>query len=170
MASREERVYLSVGSNIHPRVQNIQQALSRLRAVNGVNVIDESHWYETQPWGKRDQANFYNVSVSLTTNLTPEELLDELHTIEQAGHRQRLVHWGPRTIDLDIIFWGDRQINTATLTIPHARAAKRNFVLLPTAEIAKTDVLVGPQVAQLIAANQDQSWIKKVRNVSELDD
>ncbi|MDV2575759.1 2-amino-4-hydroxy-6-hydroxymethyldihydropteridine diphosphokinase [Lactiplantibacillus plantarum] len=50
MASREERVYLSVGSNIHPRVQNIQQALSRLRAVNGVNVIDESHWYETQPW------------------------------------------------------------------------------------------------------------------------
>lgn len=58
MASREERVYLSVGSNIHPRVQNIQQALSRLRAVNGVNVIDESHWYETQPWGKRDQANF----------------------------------------------------------------------------------------------------------------
>jgi 2-amino-4-hydroxy-6-hydroxymethyldihydropteridine diphosphokinase len=96
--------------------------------------------------------------------------LDELHTIEQAGHRQRLVHWGPRTIDLDIIFWGDRQINTATLTIPHAQAAKRNFVLLPTAEIAKTDVLVGPQVAQLIAANQDQSWIKKVRNVSELDD
>ena len=102
--------------------------------------------------------------------MTPEELLDELHTIEQAGHRQRLVHWGPRTIDLDIIFWGDRQINTATLTIPHAQAAKRNFVLLPTAEIAKTDVLVGPQVAQLIAANQDQSWIKKVRNVSELDD
>ncbi|RRK10596.1 2-amino-4-hydroxy-6-hydroxymethyldihydropteridine diphosphokinase [Lactiplantibacillus garii] len=170
MPSNQERVYLSVGSNIHPRVQNIQRALRLLRAVAAITVVATSHWYETEPWGNRDQANFYNVSVALTTTLTPDELLAELHVIEQALHRRRLIHWGPRTIDLDIIFWGARQIHTPLLTVPHAQAAHRNFVLLPTQEIAADDPLVGPQVDRLVAKNQDQSWIKKVRNVSELDD
>lgn len=166
----DERVYLSIGSNIHPRVKNIEQALADLRALPTVQVVAVSNWYETEPWGNRDQANFYNVSVALTTTLTPDELLVELHTIEQQLHRQRLIHWGPRTIDLDIIFWGDRHMQTATLTIPHAQAAHRNFVLLPTAEIATTDPLVGPQVQAMVAANHDTSWIKKVGNVSEQHD
>lgn len=166
MAS-DERVYLSVGSNIHPRVANIKQALTMLRHLDGVTVLASSNWYETEPWGKRDQPNFYNVSVALTTTLTPHDLLTELHRIEHLGHRERKVHWGPRTIDLDIIFWGNRRIQTPELTVPHAHAAERNFVLLPTAEIAQTDSQVGPQVQAMIAANTDQSWIKKVRNVSE---
>lgn len=169
MAS-DERVYLSIGSNIHPRVANIKQAISMLTQLAAVKVLASSTWYETEPWGNRDQANFYNVSVALTTTLTPQELLTELHTIEHLGHRERKVHWGPRTIDLDIIFWGARRIQTATLTVPHLHAAERNFVLLPTAEIAKNDALVGPQVQAMIAANTDQSWIKKVGNVSEKDD
>ncbi|VDG20382.1 2-amino-4-hydroxy-6-hydroxymethyldihydropteridine diphosphokinase [Lactiplantibacillus mudanjiangensis] len=163
----EERVYLSVGSNIHPRVTNIKTALQQLADLADVTVVATSNWYETEPWGNRDQANFYNVSVALTTSLTPDELLDRLHEIEQGLHRQRQIHWGPRTIDLDIIFWGARQLNTSTLIVPHAQAAKRNFVLLPTAEIAADDPIVGPQVAALIKANQDNSWIKKVGNVSE---
>ena len=166
MAS-DERVYLSIGSNIHPRVANITQAITLLSHLAAVNVIAQSTWYETEPWGKRDQANFYNVSVALTTTLTPHELLMELHAIEHLGHRERKVHWGPRTIDLDIIFWGARQIQTAELTVPHLHAAERNFVLRPTAEIAKNDPQVGPQVQAMIAANTDQSWIKKVGNVSE---
>jgi len=170
MVSDQERVYLSIGSNMPPRVQNIQQALAMLRTMPDVNVCAESHWYETEPWGNREQPNFYNVSVALTTTLSPDELLTALHTIEQALHRERLVHWGPRTIDLDIIFWGARRMRTDTLTIPHAQAGNRNFVLLPTEEITQNDSLVGPQVQALLAANQDQSWIKKVRNVSELDD
>lgn len=170
MPTSQEIVYLSIGSNIHPRVANIQRALRLLRALPAVDVRATSHWYETEPWGNREQANFYNVSVALTTRLTPDQLLVACHQIEQDLHRQRLVHWGPRTIDLDIIFWGARQIRTATLTVPHAQAAHRNFVLLPTQEIAVGDSLVAPQVARMIAQNQDQSWIKKVRNVSELDD
>ena len=170
MPSSQERVYLSIGSNIHPRVANIQRAIARFRAPPTVTVVAVSNWYETEPWGNRDQANFYNVSVGLTTTLTPDELLDELHAIEQALHRRRLIHWGPRTIDLDIIFWGARTLRTTTLTIPHAQAAHRNFVLLPTQEIAADDPLVGPVVTRLIAENQDQSWIKKIENVSELDD
>ncbi|CAM3238930.1 2-amino-4-hydroxy-6-hydroxymethyldihydropteridine diphosphokinase [Lactiplantibacillus plajomi] len=170
MPTSQEIVYLSIGSNIHPRVANIQRALRLLRALPAVDVRATSHWYETEPWGNREQSNFYNVSVALTTRLTPDQLLAVCHQIEQDLHRQRLVHWGPRTIDLDIIFWGARKIRTATLTVPHAQAAHRNFVLLPTQEIAVGDDLVAPQVAQMIAQNQDQSWIKKVRNVSELDD
>lgn len=170
MPGDQERVYLSIGSNIHPRVQNIRRAITMLRNLPTVTVHAVSNWYETEPWGNRDQANFYNVSVALTTTLTPDELLTALHTIERALHRRRLVHWGPRTIDLDIIFWGRRVIQTATLTVPHAQAAHRNFVLLPTREIAGNDPLVGPIVDRLIAQNQDQSWIKKVRNVSELND
>ncbi|AVK61319.1 2-amino-4-hydroxy-6-hydroxymethyldihydropteridine diphosphokinase [Lactobacillus sp. CBA3605] len=168
--SAEERVYLSIGANIHPRVANIQQAIAQLRALPTVTVRAVSNWYETEPWGNRDQANFYNVAVALTTTATPEQLLAQLHVIEQSLHRERLIHWGPRTIDLDIIFWGNRQLQTATLTIPHVHAAERNFVLLPIAEIAVTDPWVGPQVQRLIAANTDTSWIKKVGNVSEQDD
>lgn len=169
MAS-DERVYLSIGSNIQPRIANINQAMTLLRQLPTVTVVAVSNWYETEPWGKRDQANFYNVSVALTTTLAPAELLAELHAIEHLGHRERQVHWGPRTIDLDIIFWGARQIQTESLTVPHLHAAERNFVLLPTAEIAKTDPQVGPQVQAMIAQNADQSWIKKVGNVSEKDD
>ncbi|BDZ32130.1 2-amino-4-hydroxy-6-hydroxymethyldihydropteridine diphosphokinase [Lactiplantibacillus sp. WILCCON 0030] len=169
MASNE-RVYLSIGSNIHPRVARIKQAITMLRQSTGITVVAVSDWYETEPWGKRDQANFYNVAVALTTTLTPTDLLAQLHVIEQQGHRERQIHWGPRTIDLDIAFWGARKIQTTELTVPHAHAAERNFVLLPTAEIAKNDPQVGPQVQTMLAANQDTSWIKKVRNVSEKDD
>jgi len=163
----DERVYLSVGSNIHPRVATIKQALAQLRALPTVQIQAISNWYETEPWGKRDQANFYNVSVALTTTLTPDQLLAALHTIEQQLHRHRDVHWGPRTIDLDIILWGARQIQTATLQVPHPRAAERNFVLLPTAEIAQADPSVAPKLARWLAANQDTSWIKNVGNVSD---
>ncbi|MFC6180958.1 2-amino-4-hydroxy-6-hydroxymethyldihydropteridine diphosphokinase [Lactiplantibacillus daowaiensis] len=166
----EERVYLSIGSNIHPRVKNIETALTQLKTWPAITVVAISNWYETEPWGKRDQANFYNVSVALTTTLTPAALLTVLHQIEQGLHRQRLVHWGPRTIDLDIIFWGARKLDTATLQVPHPHASERNFVLLPTAEIAADDPIVGPQVQTMLAANQDSSWIKKVGNVSEQND
>ncbi|MFB9768861.1 2-amino-4-hydroxy-6-hydroxymethyldihydropteridine diphosphokinase [Lactiplantibacillus modestisalitolerans] len=170
MPTEQERVYLSVGANLHPRVATIRQAIAQLAAVPEVTVRATSNWYETEPWGKRDQPNFYNVSVALTTTLTPADLLTVLHQIERTFHRQRKVHWGPRTLDMDIIFWGARTIQTPTLTVPHPQAAHRNFVLRPTLEIAAADPQVGPQVRRMMAANQDQSWINKVGNVSELDD
>lgn len=161
-----ERVYLSVGTNMGDRLAQLQQAVVRLGQTTGITVDAVSSVYETQPWGKLDQANFYNIAVALTTTLAPEALLAALHQVEQAGHRERHEHWGPRTIDLDIAYWGDRQIQTANLTVPHPRAAERNFVLLPIQELTGDDPVVGDQVAQALRANRDSSWIKKVKGVT----
>lgn len=161
-----ERVYLSIGTNLGDRLANLTQAVQLLREIDAVQLVDVSSVYETQPWGNLDQPNFYNIAVSLTTTLTPTALLARLHDIEQAGHRERLIHWGPRTIDLDIVFWGARQIDTPDLTVPHPRATQRNFVLLPVQEIATTDDEVRLQVESALAAKQDTSWINKVKGVT----
>lgn len=161
-----ERVYLSIGSNIGDRLANLTQAVKFLQADSSVQIEAISSVYETQPWGNLNQANFYNIAVSVTTTLTPQELLAVLHEIEQAGHRQRLQHWGPRTIDLDIVYWGDRKINTPDLIVPHPRAHERNFVLLPVQEIAGTDPKVKEQVDAALAEKADTSWINKVEGVS----
>lgn len=161
-----ERVYLSIGSNIGDRLANLTQAVKLLQADSSIQIEAISSVYETQPWGNLNQANFYNIAVSVTTTLAPQELLAVLHEIEQAGHRQRLQHWGPRTIDLDIVYWGDRKINTPDLIVPHPRAHERNFVLLPVQEIAGTDSKVKKQVDAALAEKADTSWINKVEGVS----
>ena len=161
-----EQVYLSIGSNIGDRIANLTQAVKLLQKTASVQIQAVSSVYETQPWGNLDQANFYNIAVSITTTLTPQRLLDVLHDIEQAGHRRRLQHWGPRTIDLDIVYWGNQQINTTTLTVPHPHAHERNFVLLPVQEIAGEDPQVKPQVDAALAEQADTSWIKKVEGVT----
>lgn len=161
-----ERVYLSIGSNIWDRLANLSQAVKLLQEQSAIQIKAVSSIYETQPWGNLAQANFYNIAVAITTTLTPEELLTVLHSIEQAGHRQRLEHWGPRTIDLDIVYWGDRQIQSADLTVPHPRAHERNFVLLPVQEIADGDTQVKTQVDAALAEKSDTSWINKVKGVT----
>lgn len=161
-----ERVYLSIGSNIGDRLANLTQAVNLLQVDSAIQIQAVSSVYETQPWGNLDQANFYNIAVSIVTTLNPENLLEQLHKIEHAGHRRRLKHWGPRTIDLDVVYWGDRKIHTADLIVPHPRTHERNFVLLPVQEIAGTDTKVKPQVDAALQEKADTSWIKKVKGVS----
>lgn len=161
----DEQVYLSIGSNIGDRLANLTQAVNLLKSDSAVRINAVSSVYETQPWGNLDQANFYNIAVSITTTLEPEALLSVLHEIEQAGHRQRLQHWGPRTIDLDIVYWGSRRINTPDLVVPHPRAQERNFVLLPVQEIAGDDSEVLGQVESALRQKRDTSWIKKVEGI-----
>lgn len=165
VSSVSDRVYLSIGSNIGDRLENLNQAVAYLRQQADVQIVRVSSVYETQPWGNLNQANFYNIAVSLTTSLTPTALLDVLHRAEQLGHRQRLEHWGPRTIDLDIVYWGTQRIETATLTVPHPRAQARNFVLLPVQEIAGDDDGVLKLVEAALKTKQDTSWIRKVEGV-----
>ncbi|WP_252898511.1 2-amino-4-hydroxy-6-hydroxymethyldihydropteridine diphosphokinase [Secundilactobacillus odoratitofui] len=165
VSSVSDRVYLSIGSNIGDRLENLNQAVAYLRQRADVQIVRVSSVYETQPWGNLNQANFYNIAVSLTTSLTPTALLDVLHRAEQLGHRQRLEHWGPRTIDLDIVYWGTQRIETPTLTVPHPRAQARNFVLLPVQEIAGDDDGVLKLVEAALKTKQDTSWIRKVEGV-----
>lgn len=161
-----DRVYLSIGSNIGDRLANLKQAVNLLSANAAVQIKAISSVYETEPWGNLNQASFYNIAVAVTTSLRPQALLDLLHEIEQAGHRERKEHWGPRTIDLDIIYWGDQHIHTETLEVPHPRAAERNFVLLPIEEIATDDPKVAHQVQTALAAEKDKSWINIVEGAT----
>lgn len=161
-----ERVYLSIGSNIGDRAARLNDALRDLNNADNIRVDRVSPVYETQPWGLLDQENFYNIAVSITTDLDPEALLSVLHDIETGLHRVRHEHWGPRTIDLDIIYWGLQEIHTRDLEVPHPRASERNFVLRPIRDIAVDDPDIFNIVDRALATGGDDSWIKKLGEVT----
>ncbi|HLK18044.1 MAG TPA: 2-amino-4-hydroxy-6-hydroxymethyldihydropteridine diphosphokinase [Bryobacteraceae bacterium] len=127
--------YLSLGSNLGDRESYLEQAIARLEA-GGARVVRRSAVYETEPQDYLDQPRFLNMAVEVETDLAPRELLALIQSIESALGRQRTIPKGPRTIDLDILFYGDIVMTTAELEIPHPRIAQRRFVLDPLAEIA----------------------------------
>lgn len=154
-------VYLSIGSNIGDRITQLHQAVTALRQIVAVTVEAVSGVYETEPVGGVVQDDFLNIAVKLTTSLTPHQLLDELHQIEQMLHRRRLVHWGPRTIDLDIIFFDQLVSDDPVVTLPHPEAHNRLFVLVPIKEISRDDAPIHQLVNQMIAQTSDQNWVRK---------
>jgi dihydroneopterin aldolase/2-amino-4-hydroxy-6-hydroxymethyldihydropteridine diphosphokinase len=131
-----KKAYLGCGSNMGNRSQNLSEAVSALRQDKMCRILKISDWIETTPYGGVEQKNFLNGAIAIETLYTPEELLESLHEIEKAGGRERKVHWGPRTIDLDILLYEDIVMCTDTLTIPHGDMQNRDFVLAPLAQIA----------------------------------
>lgn len=129
-------VYLSLGSNMGEREQYIKGALEVLRQEPEIKCVRVSDLIETEPYGYTDQALFLNAAVELKTLKSPEQLLELCRQIEKAGNRERSIHWGPRTIDVDILLFGDRVVQTDDLTIPHREMHKRRFVLEPLTQIA----------------------------------
>jgi 2-amino-4-hydroxy-6-hydroxymethyldihydropteridine pyrophosphokinase len=129
-----EIVYLSLGSNIGDRENELREAIRRLAAVGDVKSI--SSFYETEPVEVTDQAWFLNCAVSLETSMAPEQLMSALLRMEEEMGRRRLQKKGPRTIDFDILLFGEAVISTADLTIPHPAMQHRRFVLEPMREIA----------------------------------
>jgi len=127
-------VYLSLGSNIGNRERSLREAIQRLGSVGQVHSI--SSFYETQPVGFTDQPWFLNCAVALETSASPTQLMQQLLEIEKAMGRRRIQKKGPRAIDIDILLFGDRVMNTLELTIPHPAMQYRRFVLEPLAEIA----------------------------------
>ena len=126
--------YLSLGSNIGDREDQLRRAISRL-AEHG-RVLRVSSFYETEPVEVSDQPWFVNCAVALETTDPPEELMRALLAIEREMGRERIRRKGPRTVDIDILLYGDRVVNRAELTVPHSAMAQRRFVLKPLAEIA----------------------------------
>ena len=128
-------VILSIGSNIGDRKDNIEEAVRRINGLKGTRVLKISGMYETEPVGYEDQPYFLNICVLINTTQSPMELLDSIHEIEDQLKRKRVIRWGPRTIDIDIITYGDLNIDTEELQIPHPRYRQRAFVLRPMADI-----------------------------------
>ncbi len=127
-------IYLGLGTNLGDRLANLQHAREALPPE--VRVLRASSIYETEPWGYRDQPAFLNQVLEGTTQLSPSALLQYLRAIEIKMGRQSTFRYGPRLVDLDILFYGDQVVDLPGLAIPHPHLAERAFVLVPLAEIA----------------------------------
>lgn len=129
------RVFLGIGSNLGDREGLIRQALAGLESLEDVRSLRCSTLIETEPYGGVEQPAFLNGAVELDTLLTPQELLIKLHELEAQADRVRTIHWGPRTLDLDILLYDELVLRTAELTIPHVDLHNRSFVLEPLTEL-----------------------------------
>lgn len=130
-----ERVYIGLGSNIGDRAGNLFHAYERIIALSGVRPFMLSRFYETAPVGGPPQPMFLNAALSVETTIPPHQLLERFQHIEAGMGRVRTVRWGPRTIDIDILLYGDRVISDDRLKIPHPLMHTRLFVLEPLIEI-----------------------------------
>lgn len=128
--------YLALGANMGEKEENLRQAIALLDADSKTRVTRESSFITTEPMGEVEQDDFLNGVVEIRTLRSPEELLNLVAEIEEKLKRVRTVHWGPRTIDIDIILYEQMVVHTKQLTIPHADMQNRDFVLAPLAEIA----------------------------------
>ncbi|MGO9612534.1 MAG: 2-amino-4-hydroxy-6-hydroxymethyldihydropteridine diphosphokinase [Dissulfurispiraceae bacterium] len=128
-------VYLGIGSNIDNREANCLSSLEHLKK-RGIVIRKCSAIYETEPWGIKDQPRFINMAVETETDMSAEKLLDLLKDVEHSMGRKETMRWGPRVIDLDILFYDDAIVTSERLHLPHPMLHERDFVLIPLVEIA----------------------------------
>ncbi len=145
-------VIIALGSNMGDREGYLNGAVEKLNAVRGCRVKKVSDFIETPPYGVTDQEDFLNGCLEMETLMYPHELLDELHRIEKEAGRERIIRWGPRTLDLDIIFYDDMILQDDDLCIPHVEMHKREFVLKPLCGIApyKRHPVTGKTVKEML--------------------
>ena len=130
------RAYLGLGSNMGDKKGYLDYAVKRLNEEKDCKVEKVSDYLVTEPYGGVEQDDFLNACLLLKTLLSPEELLEKLHDIEKEAHRERIIRWGPRTLDLDILLYDDLVMENDELIIPHVEMHMRDFVLKPLSEIA----------------------------------
>lgn len=142
------KAYLGLGSNIGDRAHQLQQAIRIIDQYQYIDVTSISPIYETEPVGYTDQPQFLNLCIEIETTLNPQELLKRCLETEEALHRVRKIRWGPRTLDVDILLYGNEIIEEDNLIIPHPRMTERAFVLIPLNDI--TSKHIEPRSQKLI--------------------
>lgn len=157
------RVFVGLGSNVGDRLQYLRHALSMLNAVPALRLVACSSVYETDPVGKKNQPIFLNAVVEFESDAPPQELLRTAKNIEQQLGRTKTERWGPREIDIDVLYYGDVVVKDADLCVPHPEAANRRFVLIPLKEIAATfvDPLHKCTVDELLHRCPDTSAVRR---------
>ena len=144
----EHIAYIGIGSNLGDKLQNYEKAISEILKFDRHRFLAKSSLFKTQPMGYTAQDWFVNGVIKIETDLEPHELLQALKTIESQLGRAKTFRWGPRTIDLDILFFDDIEIQTEELQIPHPSIQDRGFVLIPLAEIDRN--LVHPTLKKTV--------------------
>jgi 2-amino-4-hydroxy-6-hydroxymethyldihydropteridine diphosphokinase len=155
--------YIGLGSNIGDKSDNIKRALEILDQFDGLKVVKASSYYETEPVGYEDQDWFVNAVAKIDTVLSPEQLLIAFKKVEKLIGRKDRIRWGPREIDLDLLFYDQMLIDIPNLIVPHPRLHERAFVLVPLAEIAPDLVhpVIKKTIAELLAELQSQKIVKQ---------
>lgn len=128
--------YIALGSNLDDPGQHVRTAIDHINKLPQTTLTRCSHWYRSLPLGPPGQSDYINGVVEILTSLNPTALLTWLQSIEDRHQRRRVERWGARTLDLDILLYGNETVDTPQLQIPHPELSQRNFVLLPLAEIA----------------------------------
>lgn len=142
--------FIGLGSNLAEPSAQLARAVIALAALPETELVAQSPFYCSRPVGPQDQPDFINGAVWLRTGLAPLTLLDHLQEIEQAHGRERLQHWGPRTLDLDLLVYGDQTLSEPRLTVPHPELPNRDFVLQPLLDLAPNLTLPdGTSIAEL---------------------
>jgi 2-amino-4-hydroxy-6-hydroxymethyldihydropteridine diphosphokinase len=142
-------VYLGLGGNVGNVMASMSSALQALDSLEDTSVKQVSRVYRTPPWGDIDQAWFLNACAALSTTKSPLELLDAVKTLEKQLKREKTRRWGPRTIDMDLLLYGNQSFHHERLEIPHPRMVDRAFVMIPLADIAPERLIGGQSVTEL---------------------
>lgn len=157
------RVYIGLGSNLDGPRERLTRAVESLRGIPETSVADVSSYYRSKPVGPQGQPDFVNAVAALDTKLDALELLGHLQSIENSQNRDRTgQRWGPRTLDLDILLYGDQRIDTDDLKVPHPEMHRRGFVLLPLSEIAPQLTIPGSGPVTELLSRVDTTDLQKI--------
>lgn len=152
---------IGLGSNLDDPAMQVQRAFEALDALPDTRLLARSRLYRSRPQGPQDQPDFVNACTLIETALAPEALLDVLQEIERQQGRVRRRHWGERVIDLDLLLYGDQVIDTPRLTVPHPWLHRRDFVLVPLAEIAPDWSIPGVGTVGEALARLDEHYLSE---------
>lgn len=152
-------ILLGLGSNMGDREKYILAAVDKLAAHERIAVMQSSSIYETEPFGRKEQRSYLNAVIRIVTDLSPEELLDACLFIEKQLGRKRVLHWGPRSIDIDLLVYDTIVRSTEDLKLPHPYLTLRKFVLVPMLDITNESIINGLTVQQLLKVCPDDGEV-----------
>ena len=159
------KAYLGLGKNIGDREEYLKKACALINSHGKINILNYSKIYETAAWGYEDQGDFLNLCIEVQTILSPQELLAVCQEVEQELNRVRTIRWGPRTIDVDILFYNEDIISEENLIVPHPRIKERGFVLVPLLDLNGDLIIEGNNLTYYLSKIEET----ELKNIKEYD-
>ena len=158
------KAYLGLGTNMGDKQAYLKEACKIISDNTNINIVKISKIYKTKAWGYTNQDDFLNICIEVDTNLSPEELLEVCHEVENKLNRVRVIRWGPRTIDVDILFFNNIISTDENLTLPHPRIKERAFVLIPLMDLNK-ELVIDNKTISYYLSNLEKEELKQVEEV-----